>query len=93
VGGHIPGAVNRWFRDNLLPDGRFKSPEQLRAEWLALMGGREPADLVQQCGSGVTACHNLLSMEVAGLGGASALYAGSWSDWCARPGAPIATGT
>ncbi len=91
VGGHIPGAVNRCFRDNLGPDGCFKPPEVLRAEWLTLMGGRRPADLVQQCGSGVTACHNQLAMGAAGLGGA-ALYAGSWSDWSSRPGAPVATG-
>ncbi len=91
LGGHIPGAVNRCFRDNLAADGRFKPAEQLRAEWLALMGQRDAATLVQQCGSGVTACHNLLAMAVAGLPG-SALYAGSWSEWSAQPGAPIATG-
>ena len=91
VGGHIPGAVNRFFRDNLQPDGHFKPQAQLQAEWQAVMAGRSPADLVAQCGSGVTACHNLLAMAAAGLGGA-ALYAGSWSDWCAQPDAPIATG-
>ncbi len=91
VGGHIPGAANRLFRNNLGPDGRFKSADDLRAEFSALIGGRAPAHLIHQCGSGVTACHNLLAMEVAGLGGA-ALYAGSWSEWCAQPGAPIATG-
>jgi thiosulfate/3-mercaptopyruvate sulfurtransferase len=91
VGGHIPGAGNRFFRDNLGPQGQFKPAEQLRTEWLALMGERCPADLVAQCGSGVTACHNLLALEVAGLPGAG-LYAGSWSEWCARPGAPIAVG-
>lgn len=91
VGGHIPGAANRCFRDNLGADGRFKPADQLRAEWLTLMAGRAPADLVQQCGSGVTACHNLLALEVAGLGG-SALYAGSWSEWCAQPDAPLARG-
>jgi len=91
VAGHIPGAVNRCFRDNLGPDGCFQAPEVLRLQWSALMAGRSPADLVQQCGSGVTACHNLLALESAGLGGA-ALYAGSWSEWCAQPSAPVARG-
>lgn len=91
VAGHIPGAANRCFRDNLAADGRFKPASQLQAEWLALMAGRAPTDLVQQCGSGVTACHNLLALEAAGLHG-SALYAGSWSEWCAQPGAPVARG-
>jgi len=91
VGGHIPGARNRLFRDNLAADGRFKQPAQLRQEIDAVTGGRPAAELVAQCGSGVTACHNLLAMEVAGLSGA-ALYPGSWSEWCAQPGAPVATG-
>jgi thiosulfate/3-mercaptopyruvate sulfurtransferase len=91
VAGHIPGAANRCFRDNLGADGCFKSGEQLRVEWLALMDGRVPGELVQQCGSGVTACHNLLAMAAAGLPG-SVLYPGSWSEWCAQPGAPVATG-
>jgi len=91
VAGHIPGAVNRFFQHNLGADGRFKPVDQLRAEWQALMAGRRPADLVAQCGSGVTACHHLLAMEAAGLGGA-ALYPGSWSEWCAQPGAPVAQG-
>ncbi len=91
VAGHIPGAINRSFRDNLRADGLFKSRDELRAEWLALLGGRDIAQVVNQCGSGVTACHNLLALEVAGLGG-SALYPGSWSEWCAQPGAPVATG-
>lgn len=91
VAGHIPGAVNRCFRDNLGSDGRFKPAAQLRAEWLALMAGRQPSELVQQCGSGVSACHNLLAMAVAGLPG-SLLYPGSWSEWCAQPDAPVATG-
>lgn len=91
VGGHIPGARNRFFRQNLDPDGCFKPAETLRAEFEAVLGGRSPAEMVSQCGSGVTACHNLLAMEIAGLGGA-ALYPGSWSEWSAQPGAPIATG-
>lgn len=91
IGGHIPGARNRLFKDNLGADGRFKSPAQLRQEFDALTGGRPAAQLVSQCGSGVTACHNLLAMEIAGLRGA-ALYPGSWSEWSAQPGAPIATG-
>ena len=91
VGGHIPGARNRVFRDNLGADGRFKPAAQLRAEFDAVTGGRSAAGLVSSCGSGVTACHNLLALEVAGLGGA-ALYPGSWSEWCAWPGAPVETG-
>ena len=91
VGGHIPGATNRFFKDNLQTDGRFKPAEQLRREFDALGGGRPAAELVSQCGSGVTACHNLLAMEVAGLHGA-ALYPGSWSEWCTQPGAPVVTG-
>jgi thiosulfate/3-mercaptopyruvate sulfurtransferase len=90
VAGHIPGALNRFFKDNLQPDGRFKPAEVLRAEFAAI--GLESAQgVVQQCGSGVTACHNLLAMAHAGLGW-SALYPGSWSEWCADPGRPIARG-
>ena len=91
VGGHIPGALNRLFRGNLAADGRFKPAETLRSEWLALIGDKPVDSVVNQCGSGVTACHNLLALEVAGLSGA-ALYPGSWSEWCAQPGAPVATG-
>jgi thiosulfate/3-mercaptopyruvate sulfurtransferase len=91
IGGHIPGARNRPFRDNLGADGRFKPAAALRAEFAQLLGDRPVSSVVSQCGSGVTACHNLLAMEVAGLHGA-ALYPGSWSEWSAQPGAPIATG-
>jgi len=91
VGGRIPGAVNRCFRDNLEASGCFKPAELLRAEWLQVIGDRPSAELVQQCGSGVTACHNLLALHAAGLSG-SVLYPGSWSEWCAQPGAPVARG-
>lgn len=91
VAGHIPGARNRLFKDNLDPQGRFKAPALLRQEFDTLTGARPAAQLINQCGSGVTACHNLLAMEIAGLQGA-ALYPGSWSEWSAQPGAPIATG-
>jgi thiosulfate/3-mercaptopyruvate sulfurtransferase len=91
VAGRIPGAINRPLQRNLRPDGRFKPAEALREEYLALLGGRDPATLIHQCGSGVTACHNLLAMEMAGLHG-GALYPGSWSEWCADPARPIATG-
>lgn len=88
VGGHIPGARNRFFRDNLGPDGRFKPADQLRQEWMATLAGFAPEQVVHQCGSGVSACHNLLAMEIAGLPGAR-LYAGSWSEWCADPARPV----
>lgn len=88
VGGHIPGARNRFFRDNLGPDGRFKPADQLRQEWTATLAGAAPEQVVHQCGSGVSACHNLLAMEIAGLPGAR-LYAGSWSEWCADPARPV----
>ncbi len=89
VGGHIPGARNRFFRDNLGSDGRFKPAEQLRQEWAETLAGFAPEAVVHQCGSGVSACHNLLAMEIAGLPG-SRLYAGSWSEWCADPARPVA---
>lgn len=89
VGGHIPGAVNRFFRDNLQADGRFKPATELRAEWLAVLAGAAPEAVVHQCGSGVSACHNMLAMEIAGLPG-SRLYAGSWSEWCADRRRPVA---
>ena len=89
VGGHIPGAVNRFFKDNLMPDGRFKQAAELRAEWLTILAGSPPDLVVHQCGSGVSACLNMLAMEIAGLPG-SRLYAGSWSEWCTDPGRPVA---
>ncbi len=89
VGGHIPGARNRFFKDNLDADGRFKPAAQLRAELAPLLA--EPERAIMQCGSGVTACHNLLALEIAGLPGA-ALYPGSWSEWCADPVRPVARG-
>lgn len=91
VAGRIPDAVNRPLQRNLRPDGRFKPAEVLREEYAALLDGRNPATLIHQCGSGVTACHNLLAMEHAGLPG-GALYPGSWSEWCADPARPVATG-
>jgi thiosulfate/3-mercaptopyruvate sulfurtransferase len=90
VGGHIPGARNRFFRDNLDPHGFFRPATQLRAEFLKVIDAARPADVVHQCGSGVSACHNLLAMEIAGLGG-SKLYPGSWSEWIADGSRPIAT--
>jgi thiosulfate/3-mercaptopyruvate sulfurtransferase len=89
VGGHIPGAKNRFFKDNLGADGRFKSADALRAEWNTLIDSPQAA--VMQCGSGVTACHNLLALEVAGLPGAR-LYPGSWSEWSSDSSRPVATG-
>lgn len=88
VGGHIPGARNRFFRDNLGPDGRFKPADQLRREWTEALAGFAPGQVVHQCGSGVSACHNLLAMEIAGLSGAR-LYAGSWSEWSTDPARPV----
>lgn len=88
VAGHIPGALNRPFSDNFGPDGRFKRPEVLRAEFLALLNGRDPASVVNHCGSGVTANPNLLALELAGLG-KTALFAGSWSEWCSDPQRPV----
>ena len=90
VAGHIPGALSRPLSANLR-DGCFRSPEALRAEFLALMGSRNPDEIFLNCGSGVTACQNLLAMEYAGLRGAR-VYAGSWSGWISDPARPIATG-
>ncbi|HRP23666.1 MAG TPA: sulfurtransferase [Thauera sp.] len=91
VGGHIPGAINRFFRDNLDARGCFKQASVLREEFAALLGAHSPRQVVHQCGSGVTACVNALAMEAAGLPG-SRLYAGSWSEWCADPTRPLARG-
>jgi thiosulfate/3-mercaptopyruvate sulfurtransferase len=88
VGGHIPGAVNRFFKSNLNEDGRFKDSKTLQQVFRELMGGREPSSVIHQCGSGVTACHNLLAMEHAGLAG-SRLFAGSWSEWVSDRSRPI----
>ena len=89
--GHIPGALNRPFAENFDPDGRFKSPEQLRREFEALLAGRDPASVVHQCGSGVSANPNLIAMELAGLG-RSRLFAGSWSEWSSDPARPVEKG-
>jgi thiosulfate/3-mercaptopyruvate sulfurtransferase len=86
--GHIPGARHRFFKDNLGSDGRFKSKEQLRAEWQPLAAGGE---IVHYCGSGVTACHNLLAAAHAGFG-LGTLYPGSWSEWSSDPARPQAIG-
>jgi thiosulfate/3-mercaptopyruvate sulfurtransferase len=91
VAGHIPGAIHRFFKDNLQADGRFKPAEQLHAEYLALGVSPGAEGVVQQCGSGVTACHNLLALAHAGLG-RSTLYPGSWSEWSSEPSRPMARG-
>jgi thiosulfate/3-mercaptopyruvate sulfurtransferase len=91
VAGRIPGAFNRFHGANLLPGGLFKPAAALRAELQALLGTRAPGEVIHSCGSGVTACHNLLAMEHAGLAG-SLLYPGSWSEWSADPARPIARG-
>jgi thiosulfate/3-mercaptopyruvate sulfurtransferase len=89
--GHVPGARNHPYLRNLGPDGRFLPPDALRERLLARLGGRRPTEVVSMCGSGVTACHTLLALEVAGLPGAR-LYPGSWSEWCRDPARPVATG-
>jgi thiosulfate/3-mercaptopyruvate sulfurtransferase len=87
VAGHIPGALNRPFNTNLNEQGFFKSADELRAEFAALLGNAKADTVVHHCGSGVSAVPNVLAMEVAGLG-RTALYAGSWSEWCNTPGLP-----
>jgi thiosulfate/3-mercaptopyruvate sulfurtransferase len=91
VAGHLPGALNRPFSDNFSPDGFFKPAQQLRAEFLALLGDRDPATVVHHCGSGVSAVPNMLAMEIAGLG-PTGLFAGSWSEWCSDARRPVAQG-
>jgi thiosulfate/3-mercaptopyruvate sulfurtransferase len=91
VAGHIAGAVNHPFSANLAPDGRFLPAAELKRLWDTRLAGREVAHVAAMCGSGVTACHNLLSLEVAGLRGAK-LYAGSWSEWIRDPTRPVARG-
>lgn len=92
VAGHIPGAICRPSSLNLAEDGCFKPPSQLRQEFEVLLNGRDATEVIHSCGSGITACHNLLAMEAAGLTG-SALYPGSWSEWCAAAHRPIAVGS
>jgi len=87
VAGRIPGSLNRFSNDNLQADGTFKRPEVLKQEFLSVLGTRKLEAIVNSCGSGVAACHNLLAMEIAGLKGAR-LYAGSWSEWIADPKRP-----
>ncbi len=91
VAGHVPGAVNAPFTGNLEPDGRFLPQARLHQRWSALLGQVAPRNTIAMCGSGVTACHNLLALEVAGLGGAQ-LYPGSWSEWIRDPARPVARG-
>jgi thiosulfate/3-mercaptopyruvate sulfurtransferase len=91
VAGHVPGAVNHPFTVNLGPEGRFLPAAELRRRWLARLGGLPPGNAILMCGSGVTACHNLLAMELAGLPGAK-LYSGSWSEWIRDARRPVARG-
>jgi thiosulfate/3-mercaptopyruvate sulfurtransferase len=91
MAGHIPGAVNLPTGSNLTTDGQFLPVTQLRARFAAALNERPATTVIHSCGSGVTACHNLLAMEAAGLNG-SRLYAGSWSEWIRDPGRPVATG-
>jgi thiosulfate/3-mercaptopyruvate sulfurtransferase len=92
VAGHVPGAVNHPFSGNLAADGRFVRSAELRRRWLERLAGTAPGNVILMCGSGVTACHNLLAMELAGLQGAK-LYPGSWSEWIRDPQRPVARGS
>ena len=92
VAGHIPGAINRFWQKNLQADGKFKSAEALRKEYTEFLDGAAPQNVVHMCGSGVTACHNIFAMELAGLPGGR-LYAGSWSEWVADRSRPVASMT
>ena len=91
VAGHIPGALNRPFGNNIAPDGKFKPAAVLKAEFEELLAGRDPASVVHHCGSGVSAVPNILAMQIAGLGN-TGLYAGSWSEWCSDGSRPMAQG-
>lgn len=91
IAGHIPGAINHFWKNNLDETGFFKKPDQIREDFMDFLGVTEPSDAVFYCGSGVTACHNLLAAAHAGLT-APKLYVGSWSEWCADPERPVATG-
>jgi thiosulfate/3-mercaptopyruvate sulfurtransferase len=90
VGGHIPGARNYFFQHNLAEDKTVKPAADLRAQWEQVLEGHDPREVVMYCGSGVTACHNLLALEVAGLPG-SRIFPGSWSEWSADPNRPVET--
>jgi thiosulfate/3-mercaptopyruvate sulfurtransferase len=92
IGGHIPGAVNHFYMQNLNESGGFRRADELRARFNRTLAGISPERVVMYCGSGVTACQNLLALEHAGLSGAR-LYVGSWSEWSADPERPIARGT
>ena len=91
VAGHVPGAVNRPFQRNLAADGTFHARDALRESFTALLAGRDPRDVVHMCGSGVTACHNLLAMEHAGFAG-SRVFAPSWSGWIDDRSRAVAVG-
>lgn len=92
VAGHVPGARNHPFAANLDADNHFLPAAELRQRWLETLGGAPSAQAVCMCGSGVTACHDLLALEIAGLAGAR-LYAGSWSEWIRDPSRPVSTGS